>query len=217
MRFKGVCFDLDGTLLDTLDDLAYCTNKILSERGYPIHHVDAFRYFVGDGAKMLMTRVLPEEARNETLIEECRKDFETIYRECWNRHTVPYQGIPELLNALTKRKLKLAVLSNKPHEFTVLTTDHLLQNWNFDVILGQSESVPKKPDPAGMLEICQQLRVLSEDFLYLGDTATDMKTAVAAGCYPVGVLWGFRTEKELKDNGAQAIIKKPLDALDLLD
>ena len=217
MRCKAVCFDLDGTLLDTLDDLAYCTNKILSERGYPIHHVDSFRYFVGDGAKMLMTRVLPEEARNEALIEECRKDFETIYRECWNKQTVPYHGIPELLNALTKRKLKLAVLSNKPQEFTVLTVDHLLQNWNFDVILVQRESVPKKPDPAGMQEICKQLRVLSDEFLYLGDTATDMKTAVAAGCYPVGVLWGFRSEKELKDNGAQAIIKKPLDALDFLD
>ena len=217
MRFKAVCFDLDGTLLDTLDDLAYCTNKILSERGYPIHHVDEFRYFVGDGAKMLMARALPEEARNETLIEECREDFETIYRECWNRQTVPYQGIPELLNVLTKRKLKLAVLSNKPQEFTVLTVDHLLRNSNFDVILGQRENVPKKPDPTGMLEICKQLRVLSEDFLYLGDTATDMKTAVAAGCYPVGVLWGFRSEKELRGNGAKAIIKKPLDALDLLE
>jgi len=216
MKFKAVCFDLDGTLLDTLDDLAYCTNKILSARGYPIHHVDAFRYFVGDGAKMLMTRVLPEEARNETLIEECRKDFETRYRECWNRQTVPYNGIPELLDALTKRKLKLAVLSNKAHEFTVLAVDHLLQNWNFNLILGQREGVPKKPDPAGMLEICQQLRVPSEEFLYLGDTATDMKTAVDAGCFPVGVLWGFRNEKELRDNGAQAIINKPLDVLNLL-
>jgi len=217
MRFKAVCFDLDGTLLDTLDDLAYCTNKILSERGYPIHNVEAFRYFVGDGAKMLMTRVLPEEARNETVIEECRRDFEAVYRECWNRHTVPYQGIPELLNALTKRKLKLAVLSNKPQEFTVLTVGHLLPNWNFDMVLGQRKGVPNKPDPSGMLEICQQLRVPSTDFLYLGDTATDMKTAVASGCYPVGVIWGFRTEKELKDNGAKAIIKKPLDMLDLLD
>ena len=217
MRFKAVCFDLDGTLLDTLDDLAYCTNKILSERGYPLYDVDAFRNFVGDGTEMLMTRVLPEEARNETLIEECRKDFEIIYRECWNRQTVPYKGIPELLNALKKRKLKLAVLSNKPQEFTVLTVNHLLLNWNFDMILGQREGFPKKPDPAGMLEICQQLRVSSGDFLYLGDTATDMKTAVASGSYPVGVLWGFRSEKELKDNGAQAIIKKPLDALDLLD
>ena len=150
-------------------------------------------------------------------MKNAEKILKKNYRECWNRHTVPYQGIPELLNALTKRKLKLAVLSNKPQEFNVLTVDHLLQNWNFDLILGQRDGVPKKPDPAGMLEICQQLRVLSEEFLYLGDTATDMKTAVAAGCYPVGVLWGFRSEKELKDNGALAIIKKPLDALDLLD
>jgi len=217
MIFKAVCFDLDGTLLDTLVDIAYCTNKILSERGYPIHHVDAFRYFVGDGAKMLMKRVLPEEVRNETLIDECRKDFETMYRECWNRQTVPYQGIPELLNALTKLKLKMAVLSNKPQEFTILTVYHFFQNWNFDVILGQREGVPKKPDPAGMLEICQQLKVSSQEFLYLGDTDTDMKTAVAAGCYPVGVLWGFRSEKELKDNGAKTIIKNPMDALDLLN
>ena len=216
MRFKAVCFDLDGTLLDTLDDLAYCTNKILSERGYPIHHVDAFRYFIGEGAKMLVTRALPEEARKETLIEECRKDFETTYRECWNRQTVPYQGIAEMLNALTKLRLKLAVLSNKPHEFTVLNVGHFLQKWNFDVILGQRDGVPKKPDPAGMLEICHELKVSSKEFLYLGDTATDMKTAVAAGCYPVGVLWGFRSEKELKDSGAQAIIKNPLDVLDLI-
>ena len=217
MKFKAVCFDLDGTLLDTLDDIAYCTNKILSERGYPLYRVDEFRYFVGDGAKMLMSRVLPAEDRNETLIEECRKDFETIYRECWKRQTLPYQDIPELLNAITKLELKLAVLSNKPQEFTVLTVKHFLQDWNFDIILGQRENVPKKPDPTGMLEICQQLEISSEDFLYLGDTATDMKTAVAAGCYPVGVLWGFRSEKELKDNGAQAIIKNPLDALNLLD
>jgi len=217
MRFSAVCFDLDGTLLDTLDDLAYCTNKILSERGYPTHHVEAFRYFVGDGAKMLITRALPENSRNENLIEECRKDFEIVYRECWKRQTVPYRGISELLSALTKRKLKLAVLSNKPQEFTVLFVDQLLRDWNFDIILGQREGVPTKPDPAGMLEICQKMSISSEDFLYLGDTATDMKTAVAAGCYPVGVLWGFRTEQELRDNGAQAIIKKPLDALDLLN
>ncbi len=217
MRFKAVCFDLDGTLLDTLDDLAYCTNKVLSERGFPIHPVDKFRHFVGDGAKMLMIRALPEEARNETLIGECRKDFETIYRECWNRQTVPYHGISELLDSLTKLELKLAILSNKPHEFTVLTVNHLLQSWNFDVILGQRERIPKKPDPAGMLEICQKLGLTSEKFIFLGDTATDMKTAVSSGCYPVGVLWGFRNEKELKDNGALAVIKNPLDLLDLLN
>jgi len=216
MQFKAVCFDLDGTLLDSLADLADCTNKILLKRGFPEHPVDAFRYFVGDGAKMLMTRVLPEEARNESLIEDCRQDFETSYRECWNEQTIPYKDIPELLDALIGRQLKLTVLSNKPNEFTLLMVENLLAQWNFEVVLGQREGIPRKPDPAGMLEICQQLEIPAEAFLYLGDTATDMKTAVSAGCFPVGVLWGFRTEEELRDNGARAIVKEPLDVLDFL-
>ncbi|HBL56209.1 MAG: HAD family hydrolase [SAR324 cluster bacterium] len=216
MQFKAVCFDLDGTLLDSLADLADCTNKILLKRGFPEHPVDAFRYFVGDGAKMLMTRVLPEEVRNESLIEDCRQDFETSYRECWNEQTIPYKDIPELLDALIGRQLKLTVLSNKPNEFTLLMVENLLAQWNFEVVLGQREGIPRKPDPAGMLEICQQLEIPAEAFLYLGDTATDMKTAVSAGCFPVGVLWGFRTEEELRDNGARAIVKEPLDVLDFL-
>ena len=216
MQFKAVCFDLDGTLLDSLADLADCTNKILLKRGFPEHPVDAFRYFVGDGAKMLMTRVLPEEVRNESLIEDCRQDFETSYRECWNEQTIPYKDIPELLDALIGRQLKLTVLSNKPNEFTLLMVENLLAQWNFEVVLGQREGIPRKPDPAGMLEICLQLEIPAEAFLYLGDTATDMKTAVSAGCFPVGVLWGFRTEEELRDNGARAIVKEPLDVLDFL-
>ncbi|HIA56389.1 MAG TPA: HAD family hydrolase, partial [Candidatus Lambdaproteobacteria bacterium] len=180
------------------------------------HPVDAFRYFVGDGAKMLMTRVLPEEVRNESLIEDCRQDFETSYRECWKEQTIPYKDIPELLDALIGRQLKLTVLSNKPNEFTLLMVENLLAQWNFEVVLGQREGIPRKPDPAGMLEICQQLEIPAEAFLYLGDTATDMKTAVSAGCFPVGVLWGFRTEEELRDNGARAIVKEPLDVLDFL-
>ena len=216
MQFKAVCFDLDGTLLDSLADLANCTNKILLKRGFPEHPEDAYRYFVGDGAKMLMTRVLPEEVRNESLIEECRQDFETAYRECWDEQTVPYENIPELLNALYRRKLKLTVLSNKPHEFTLLAVNNLLPSWDFEMILGQREGVPHKPDPAGMLEICEKLKIPSSSFMYLGDTATDMKTSVAAGCFSVGVLWGFRSEEELRDNGAKAIVKDPLDVLDLL-
>jgi phosphoglycolate phosphatase len=216
MQFKAVCFDLDGTLLDSLADLANCTNKILLKRGFPEHPEDAYRYFVGDGAKMLMTRVLPEEIRNESLIEECRQDFETAYRECWDEQTVPYENIPELLNALYRRKLKLTVLSNKPHEFTLLAVNNLLPSWDFEMILGQREGVPRKPDPAGMLEICEKLKIPSSSFMYLGDTATDMKTSVAAGCFSVGVLWGFRSEEELRDNGAKAIVKDPLDVLDLL-
>ena len=216
MRFKAVCFDLDGTLLDSLTDLADCSNSLLLKRGFPEHPVDAYRYFVGDGAKMLMTRVLPEEVRNESIIEECRQDFETAYRKCWDQQTLPYKDIPELLDALNDRQLKLTVLSNKPNEFTLLMVEKLLADWKFEMVLGQRQGVPRKPDPAGMLEICQKLGIPADKFLYLGDTATDMKTAVAAGCFPVGVLWGFRTEEELRDNGASAIVKTPLDVLDLL-
>ena len=216
MQFKAICFDLDGTLLDSLADLANCTNKILLKRGFPEHPETAFRYFVGDGAKMLMTRVIPEEVRNESLIEECRQDFEATYREYWDEQTVPYEKIPELLNALQRRKLKLTVLSNKPHEFTLLAVNKLLPSWYFEMILGQREGVPRKPDPAGMLEICEKMKIPPGSFIYLGDTATDMKTSVAAGCFSVGVLWGFRSEEELRDNGADAIVKDPLDVLDLL-
>ena len=216
MQFKAICFDLDGTLLDSLADLASCTNKILLNRGFPEHPEAAYRYFVGDGAKMLMTRVLPEEVRSKSLIEECQQDFEATYRECWDKQTVPYENIPELLNALQRRKLKLTVLSNKPHEFTLLAVNKLLPSWYFEMILGQREGVPRKPDPAGMLEICEKMKIPPGSFIYLGDTATDMKTSVAAGCFSVGVLWGFRSEEELRDNGANAIVKDPLDLLEML-
>ena len=216
MQFQAICFDLDGTLLDSLADLAHCTNKILLKRGFPEHPLDSFRYFVGDGARMMMTRVLPEELRNESLIEECRQDFEEAYRDCWNEQTLPYEDIPELLDALTNLQQKLTVLSNKPHEFSILAVKHFLPNWEFELVLGHRKGVPRKPNPAGMLDICEKLQIPAEKFLYLGDTATDMKTAVAAGCFPVGVLWGFRPEEELRDNGARAIVKKPLDVLDLL-
>ena len=165
---------------------------------------------------MLMTRVLPEEVRNENLIEECRQDFETTYLECWDEQTLPYKNIPELLNVLSRRKLKLTVLSNKPHEFALLSVNKLLPSWSFEMILGQREGFPRKPDPAGMLEICEKLEIAAGSFMYLGDTATDMETSVAAGCFTVGVLWGFRSEEELRDNGANAIVKDPLDVLDLL-
>ena len=216
MQFEAVCFDLDGTLLDSLADLANCTNKILLKRGFPEHPQEAYRYFVGDGAKMLMTRVLPKEVRNELLIEECRQDFETTYRDCWDEHTVPYKNVPELLDELSCRKFKLTVLSNKPHEFTLIAVNKLLPSWDFKMILGQREGIPRKPDPEGMLEICEKLKIPSSSFIYLGDTATDMQTSSAAGCFSVGVLWGFRTEEELRDNGAKAIVKDPLDVLDLL-
>lgn len=216
MQFRAVCFDLDGTLLDSLADLAFCTNEILWKRGFPKHDLEKFRYFIGDGARNLITRALPERIQDKKIIEECLVDFEKTYRENWDKNTLPYKGIPELLDALQRLGFKLTILSNKPHEFTLLTVENLLHNWDFDVVLGQNKKY-KKPDPAGFFEISKKLKIPSEEFIFLGDTGTDMKTAVAAGCFPVGALWGFRHEKELINNGARALVKKPIEILDLLD
>ena len=217
MKFKAICFDLDGTLLNSLADIANCTNELLLKRGFPTHNINNFRYFVGNGVKNLITLSLPKEAINKKLIKEFQKDFEDKYRDNWYKTTIPYEDIPELLDELINLDIKLSILSNKPQEFTSLAVKRLLPNWQFEAVLGQLEDIPKKPSPEGFLIIKNQLQLSSKEFIFVGDTGTDMKTAVAAGCYPVGVLWGFRSEEELKDNGARKIISKPLELLEIIN
>ncbi len=217
MPYKAVLFDLDGTLLDTIDDIGDAVNRVLEQNGFPAHNMDTYSRFVGDGATNLISRALPEDKRTDTVIHACLDAFLEDYGRNWNVKTAPYEGIPELLDTLTARRLKMAVLSNKPHEYTIKCMDGFLHDWNFDVVLGQRDDVPKKPDPAGALEIAKQLNISPSDFLYLGDTETDLKTATAAGMFPVGVLWGFRSAKELRENGAKVLIKRPLDIMNLLD
>lgn len=216
MPYKAAVFDLDGTLLDTLADIADAANRVLAKRGFPVHEVDKYHYFVGNGARILMTRVLPEKERRPDLIQECYEAFRMEYGAGWNRKTKPFPGIDTLLDRLSAKNIKLNVLSNKPHEFTQKCINAFLSDWNFRIVLGQRESIPLKPDPAGAFEIVKQLNLEPADFLYIGDTAIDMQTAVAAGMFPVGVLWGFHTAKELKEGGAKALIKYPTDLLDLL-
>jgi phosphoglycolate phosphatase len=217
MPYQAILFDLDGTLLDTLEDLADAMNRVLAGKGFPTHELDAYRYFIGDGAAMLVTRVLPEAARSDALIQTCLAEFRQDYGENWRVKTQAYDGVQEMLDKLTARGLPMAVLSNKPQAFTRRYVSELLADWRFDVVLGQREGVPRKPDPAGALEIAELLNIAPADFLFLGDTAGDIKTAVAAGMYPVGVLWGFRPAEELLDGGAQALIARPLEILELLD
>ncbi len=215
MLFKAVIFDLDGTLLDTLEDLANATNRVLTENGFPIHELDAYRYFVGDGSKMLITRALPESKRDEVTISACYNMLMEDYGRNWKIDTRPYDGIPEMLDAMTSQGLKMSILSNKPHEFTIKCVTEFLTNWNFDIIIGQRDEFPKKPDPAGAVKIARQIDIPPSDFLYLGDTSIDMKTAIAADMFPVGALWGFRPRKELQESGAKALIKKPIEILNL--
>ncbi|MGB6647362.1 MAG: HAD family hydrolase [Bacteroidota bacterium] len=213
MMKKAVLFDLDGTLLDTLEDLCDSVNRVLTSRDFPTHPLDAYRYYVGDGAATLFRRVLPEGKNGDEMVQKCLMDFREDYGHNWNVKTKPYPGIEELLDALTGRGIRMTVLSNKPDETTKKCIDGLLPRWRFEPVLGQREGVPKKPDPAGALEIIEILKLRPLDFLYLGDTGTDMRTATAAGMFPLGALWGFRTEEELTETGARGLIKEPLELL----
>jgi phosphoglycolate phosphatase len=215
-QFDAVLFDLDGTLLDTLRDIGDACNRVLVERGYPPHPIDAYRYLVGDGARMLWARALPESHRDDATIETCLAAYIQEYARGWNVNTQPYEGIGEMLDALVERGLKLAVLSNKPHPFTVQCVDTFLARWQFHAVRGQSDAFPRKPDPASARHVAQQLGTTPDRVCYVGDTATDMQTATAAGMYPVGVLWGFRERDELEANGAKRIIAHPRELLPLV-
>lgn len=217
MRYKAVVFDLDGTLLDTLEDLAHSMNAALVQMGFPPHPVDAYCYFVGDGARVMAERALPVEKRDEAIIEICRKSFVAEYSQRWDKKTRPYPGIESMLAEVAGRGIKMAVLSNKPHNFVELSVNRFLADFHFDCVFGVQAGIPKKPDTAGVLRIATLLGVPPEQFLYLGDTNTDMRTANAAGMFAVGALWGFRAAEELTQSGAKALIEKPLDVLDFFD
>jgi phosphoglycolate phosphatase len=216
MSYGAVLFDLDGTLLDTLDDLADSMNSVLMRHGFPTHPRDAYRYHVGDGVENLVSRSLPEAYRRAGFVAQCVGAMREEYGRRWAAKTRPYEGIPELLDGLTHRGIHMAVLSNKPHDFTQAMVAELLGRWRFDVVLGVRPSIPRKPDPSAAWEIARALGVPAESFLYLGDTNTDMKTANAAGMYAVGALWGFRPAEELRASGARVLIRTPTELLGLL-
>jgi phosphoglycolate phosphatase len=216
MIYRAVLFDIDGTLLDTLRDIASSANSVLARFGFPQHKLEAYKYFVGDGMETLAARILPHHQRHENMINKVVKEMNKEYSLHWADTTCPYAGIPELLQELAARGIKMAVLSNKPDSSARLTISKLLPDWHFELILGVSPSVPRKPNPSGALQIARHLNIKQGEFLYLGDTNTDMATARAAGMYPVGALWGFRTADELLENGAQTLISNPLDLLKIL-
>ena len=215
--FKVVLFDLDGTLLYTLKDVADAMNNALVHFGFPPHPVDAYKYFIGDSLEVEAYRALPESARNEETIKKVAVYSEELYDKCWGDNTHPYPGIPELLTELPRRGLSLVILSNKNDRFTKVMVEKILSQWRFKIVQGALPHVPLKPDPAMALQIVKKMRIPPEQFLYLGDTNTDMQTAVSSGMFPVGCLWGYRTADELLESGAKTLINNPLDVLKLLD
>lgn len=216
MSCQAVIFDLDGTLLDTLEDLADSMNAVLLQEGYSPHETQAYRYFVGDGMEMLARRSLGIQEGNDELVRRCMAAMAEEYARRWNRRTRPYPGVSELLELLEVRGVPKAVFSNKPEAFTRLAVSDLLGSWHFEPVRGAREGFPRKPDPRGALAIATEFKIPAETIAYVGDTSTDMKTANAAGMFAVGASWGFRTASELREHGAARIIDKPLELLEHL-
>lgn len=208
---KACIFDLDGTLADTLESMAYITNEIMDKFGLNRLKVEDFRYYSGEGANMLMRRCL-KAAGDDALVhyEEGQKLYREMFAEDPMYKVAHYPEMPETLKALKKAGAKLAVCSNKPHPAAVKVIAEMFPG-DFDIVLGQSEEIPRKPSPAGPLKVAQEFGVKPEECMYVGDTATDMQTGRAAGMFTVGALWGFRDREELDENGADLVAEKPED------
>lgn len=210
---KAFLFDLDGTLIDSLADLAAAVNRMLVEHGYPERELEVFPRYIGDGVRQLVERALPEQARSKENIEACLRDYQRHYAEGWHDKTVVYAGIQELLTELKARGFKVGCISNKPHRFTTLCCDHFFPAGTFDVVLGQRDEVPRKPDPAGALEAAALMGVDVTECAYVGDSGIDMSFARNSGMTGIGVSWGFRSVEELRENGAALIVDHPVEIL----
>jgi len=215
-KFRAVLFDLDGTLLNTIEDLSDSMNRVLTILGFPGHPVEAYRYFVGEGMEMLVRRSLPASEMDEETVDNCLALMRGEYDSHWHDKTRPYPGIEELLTALPHHATSLAVLSNKPHEMTVKVINHFFPKTPFAAVWGARPGMAKKPSPQGALLLAEELGLAPENFLYVGDTATDMQTARRAGMTAVGAAWGFRTVEELLGSGADCIAEQPLEIVQLL-
>jgi phosphoglycolate phosphatase len=213
---KAFIFDLDGTLIDSLDDLAEAVNRMLEQNGYPRAPLSVFPQYIGDGVRALVTRALPQDVLEKEDIDARVAEYQKHYQDTWHDQTRPYTGMLETLGDLSARGQKLAVLSNKPDHFTKLCCAHFFPHVRFGPVLGAREGVPRKPDPAAALEICRELGVKPDDCVFVGDSGIDMQTAVNAGMLPVGVRWGFRGEAELIEHGAKELVSHPDDLVCLV-
>lgn len=211
---RGCIFDLDGTLTDTLDSLTHSVNLTLEEMGLPQITEEQCRLFVGNGARRLMEKAL--EAAGDigfSRIEEGMEIYRRIFSANCTYHVTPYRGIMELLGRLKEEKIKLAVLSNKPHGQTVDVVKTIFGEGMFDCVQGQCETLARKPDPAGVWRILEKMGVSREECLYIGDSEVDVETAKAAGVQEIAVTWGFRDPGSLKAAGARVMIRDPEELL----
>lgn len=214
---KACMFDLDGTLANTLDSMAYVANEILRGMGLKEQPTEKFKYYSGEGADMLVRRCLKDAGDPElTHFEECRELYRKKFDEDPLYKVVPYEGITETLQALKKAGVKLAVCSNKPHVAAVKVINKMFPG-EFDLVIGQSDAIRRKPAPDAPLKAAAEFDVSPEECMYIGDTKTDMETGTAAGMHTIGALWGFRDREELESSGAEIIAETPRDLLKIYE
>jgi phosphoglycolate phosphatase len=215
MQFDGVIFDLDGTLVDTLEDIADAMDRVLAREGAPGHTYDEYRYLIGRGIRNLVTEALPAELRTEERVARCYERMIEDYGRNSLVKTRVYDGVPELVRALRDEGIPLAVHSNKSDALTRAIVEALLDPADFVAVSGARPDAPLKPDPAVALEIAGSFGLPPARVAYLGDSLVDMRTATAAGMIAVGAAWGFRTRQELVESGAAVVIDAPLELLRL--
>ncbi len=214
---KLVIFDLDGTLLYTIEDLGQAANYALERNGYATHSMASYPYFVGNGVRRLMTRVLPEDARDDETIDRVLGDFMEYYDQHCIDFTKPYNGMPELLQDLRDMDVAVAVASNKYQRAVDKIIPHFFPDIPFIAIEGHREGVNVKPDPSVVFAILARAGVAKADTLYVGDSGVDMETARRACIDSGGVTWGFRSKKELVEYRADVIVNNPVEILDVVE
>lgn len=214
---KLIIFDLDGTLVNSLADLADATNYALHSFGYETHELNKYRYFVGDGTLLLIERALPQEKRTPEIIQMVHKVFSEEYRKCCLNKTKPYDKVVEMLKYLKSKGLLLAVASNKPDNFTKEIVHSIFGSEMFDFIHGKRDKVPKKPDPSIAFRIMNEAGAFAEETVFVGDTNIDIKTGKACGAFTIGCLWGFRDFSELKEANADKIVSSADEICDVIE
>lgn len=215
MKYKGVIFDLDGTLVNSLEDIADAMNKVLINLNYPTHSYESYQYFIGSGLRNLVSKSLPETHNHEQHIDKCYQLMIEEYTNNCTRKTKAYEGIALLLDHLISNKIKLSVFSNKSDELTKKITADLFPDI-FENVVGLRIEELKKPNPSEALAICESLGLKTEEIIFVGDSGIDMQTAVNADMLAVGVSWGYRPEEELIASGAKYVINHPLDLMKII-
>lgn len=216
MKYEAVIFDLDGTLVDSLEDIADSMNTVLAKRDYPVHKLESYRIFIGDGIQNLVYLALPEGNRDEATVQIIHKEMVEEYSNQCLVKTRPYDGILSMLDTVTSLELKMAILSNKAEPLTKFIANQLFAKWRFEEVMGGRPDFPRKPDPSAALEISRKMEVNPDKMMFIGDTSIDIHTAKRAGMLAIGVLWGYRDEKELITAGADYIIRHPSELIPLL-